>query len=280
MPNLSDAKKKLLRHPDVGRRTTPTATYMGSGRLLIGTRWRTRMIVPADDISLAPELAQHGEYDRWLAAYLRRRLPDAGTFVDVGAHFGTFSILGASIVGKDGTVVAYEPNPSALDFLRRNIYLNYASQVIVAPVAAWSERTNLELIVPKGYTGSTHVNLARDEVWGIEETTLENVAGEPLSDRCHGLTIDVLKIDVEGAELHVLRGAQSLIDDGRVRNIVVEAVPQLLGGDWTHLREWMERMIQNGSRLRLPQGKRGRTSAAEPGQLAERGWSQVVLELS
>lgn len=76
---------------------------------------------------------------------LRPALSDGAVFLDVGAHIGYFSLKSAAVVGRNGRVVAFEPNPETLQALRANIAASHAANVIVEPIACTDQEQTLTL---------------------------------------------------------------------------------------------------------------------------------------
>jgi FkbM family methyltransferase len=127
------------------------------------------------------------------------RVPEGGVFADVGAHVGHYALRAAAKASK---VVAVEANPDTAGRLEHNLGLNGITNVTVHPVAAWDERARMNLLSPHACPrdGSTQVLAASDGDEGF-------VDGLPLDDILSGLDrLDLVKLDVEGADLHALRG--------------------------------------------------------------------------
>jgi len=148
-----------------------------------------------------------------LAPVLDEMLPEDGVFVDVGAHVGRWSLR---LARKASRVVAVEANPSTAAVLRAHLNLNQVANVGVMQLAAWDEETRMNLRDPKGVlnSGSTQVVEAEDEdhgdTWAAPLDTV--LAGES--------RIDLVKIDVEGADLHVLAGMAGLIEKHRPKLLI------------------------------------------------------------
>ncbi len=126
--------------------------------------------------------------------------PDGGVFVDVGANMGLWSVpLGM----RASKVVAVEANPATIPVLRENIGLNGLADVIeVLEVAAWDSSGELSLLNP---------DVTSCPIAGVMRTVppREGLALVPcrrLDDVLDVDRIDLVKIDTEGADLHVLRG--------------------------------------------------------------------------
>ena len=125
------------------------------------------------------------------------------TFVDVGANVGGYSFWAASRVGPEGTVVAIEATPSLADQLRFNIEQNdLGVRIRLAPVAVSDETGECEIVLNERNPGENRLASVEGES-GVRVTvpmkTLANVLAEA------GLaSVDVMKVDVEGAERRVL----------------------------------------------------------------------------
>ena len=149
-------------------------------------------------------------------AFLDRILQPGMTFLDVGANDGIYAVFAASRVGPDGTVWAFEPSSREVARLRFNLDLNHLS-VRVFPIALADVSGQANLTVG-GYEHEAHNTLGAFAYQGIEAKGTETVVlrrldavlqDDPLA------RIDVMKLDVEGAELRVLRGAISTIEHYR-----------------------------------------------------------------
>ena len=137
-------------------------------------------------------------------------------FVDIGANIGWFSLHMGRVLGPGGgCVYAIEPVPQSRSELASNVTLNELTDVIsIWPCALGAEPGEMELIVPRAYPSAAsarqlHPDLPSDVV-RCPVTTLDHFARE------HGVAkVDVIKCDVEGAELMVLDGAMDVITRDR-----------------------------------------------------------------
>jgi FkbM family methyltransferase len=139
-----------------------------------------------------------------------------GTFMDVGAHIGYYSLKAANMVGPNGHVISIEPNPQTLPKLRGNIEASNARMVSVWPVACADTESTLELYAaPESNTGESSLSKenasqegAATTAYSVRARPLDAIVKEAKLDR-----VDVIKIDVEGAEFEVLKGAAKTLDD-------------------------------------------------------------------
>jgi FkbM family methyltransferase len=143
-------------------------------------------------------------------AVLRETLKPGDVFVDIGANFGMHAIYAAKLVGNAGSVTGFEPAPDNLRLLRRNIELSgVRERVTVVPQAVSnSPERFLTFYMPDeevAVTASLKPVQARMTPVRVENVRFDEYWGA--SRRA----IALMKIDVEGAELDVLRGARETL---------------------------------------------------------------------
>jgi FkbM family methyltransferase len=146
------------------------------------------------------------------------------TVVDVGAHAGHYTLIGSKRVGQNGKVIAIEADPSNFEILNRNIKLNGLTNIIALNYAAYSKQTKLKLYLPvKGSGFSIYntimVNRAKPEEKFIEvnANTLDYLLQQ------NGIRdANWIKIDVEGAEFEVLKGATDVLSKSKDITLLIE----------------------------------------------------------
>ncbi len=119
---------------------------------------------------------------------------------DIGAHFGYYTLLGSKIAGRSGRVIAFEPSPSNLARLYRHIELNRCTNVKVLELAVSDHEGTAHF---ETRTGSGVGHLAADGPLEVKLTSLDALKDLPAPN--------VMKIDVEGAEVQVLRGMRAIL---------------------------------------------------------------------
>jgi FkbM family methyltransferase len=168
---------------------------------------------PEDMVSRV--ILESGEWEPGSWKMMAEHLAPGATLVDVGAQIGYYSLKAAALVGSGGHVIAVEPNPDTIARLRANVAASGAGVVAVAPVACSDAEATLDLFAaPESNTGETSLSKANASQTGAVAHTYK-VRARPLDDivREAGLArVDVIKIDVEGAEYLVLKGAQQTLD--------------------------------------------------------------------
>jgi len=165
------------------------------------------LLCDAADAAVTPGL-RSGEYEPHLTAVFERYCRPGMTVVDVGANLGYYSLLAARLVGPSGRVVALEPNSENCRLLLSSLRRSGLGNVQVLPVAA---------DVEKGWAYySTHVGSNGGLIDDGDLLTRPGVVVPTfrLDDLVAG-PVGLVKMDVEGAEGRVVRGATRLIEHER-----------------------------------------------------------------
>jgi len=167
-------------------------------------------------------------------AFVRGVLKPGMNFVDVGANWGLFTLVAGQLVGSAGRVIALEPDPRILPKLKANIRRNGLNQAQVMAVAAAERDSNLLLAahdhagenwgvsrlienIPAGQTTFTVQSRRLDSLLNEAEAEAQAEAGLG--------AVDLVKIDVEGAEDRVLAGMEPGLSSHRYRRILMELHP-------------------------------------------------------
>lgn len=149
-----------------------------------------------------------GEFDPAVFGPIASRLRPGGTFVDVGANVGYYSMCALDLVGKAGQIHAFEIDPRPLRCLTRSVATFRYANLTVHPVAVGASVGSGKLIKQRD-CGHSHVSDAGEGV-PIPMTSLDAWRDE------FGVTaIQAMKIDVEGGEYAVLKGAETLLREER-----------------------------------------------------------------
>ncbi|MCH7703118.1 MAG: FkbM family methyltransferase [Planctomycetes bacterium] len=173
----------------------------------------------------------HGAWEPDATAVVDRHVNRGMTVVDVGAHTGYYSLLFAKRIGRTGRVIAFEPEAVGLDYLRRNIALNQHENVTIVPLALsdWSGTAAIEgktyLCVPSVFADAREHASDRSDAAGLAlrragridvtsaaDNPIRTAAFDELVPELGIRRLDFVKIDVEGAEWHVLKGMRASLE--------------------------------------------------------------------
>lgn len=210
----------------------PFAVPVSDDELLVQTLFGVKFITPMRDRLMTPQLVVYRQWEAQISRLLLRLSPAGSVFVDVGANFGYFTCLVADSMGRTpgSRVIAVEPNPHMLRLLAVNVQINWSMAPVRVVAAALSDSPGRgTLVIPAnlaanatlaaaGRNGdrSSEVGATASAV-AVDLLTLDDV----LRDESQ---VHVLKIDVEGLESAVLRGAAETLRRPGLR-IVLEWAP-------------------------------------------------------
>ena len=155
-----------------------------------------------------------GYYETPVADFLLNLLRPGMVFVDIGSHVGQYALLAARAVGPEGAVFAFEPEPLNFNKLKRNVDLNWFTNIDARSVALadYNGETTFYLAScsPADANYGVH-SLRRKPEWNESHEICVEV--ETLDRALEGVArMDVIKLDVERAELLVPRGARKSLE--------------------------------------------------------------------
>jgi FkbM family methyltransferase len=196
---------------------------------------------------IAREVFFAGCYEAQESSFVRNILRSGMTFVDAGANWGFFTLMAAHLVGISGKVIALEPDPRIFLKLKSNVERNNLEQVQVFDVAAADRDSELILTAHDESGENWGISRLIDKVSTTQKTF--RVRSRPLDSLLDdaGLEgVDLLKIDVEGAEDMVLNGMEAGLKSFRYRRILLELHPIELAERRHTIREVAEFLIARG----------------------------------
>jgi FkbM family methyltransferase len=154
--------------------------------------------------------------------------------IDIGAHIGYYTLLSSMRVGTNGKVFAIEADPSNFEMLNHNIKLNNLTNITALNYAVYSKETKIKLYLPGKESGCTIYNTVivdrakpEEKFVEVNANTLDNLLSQQ-SGISHA-DINWIKIDVEGAEFEVLKGATNILSKSKDIGLLIE-IHSLPGG--------------------------------------------------
>ena len=203
--------------------------------IFMHTRDGHRVLLDPSEPFITFHTLEHGEWEYPLRQVLRQLLKPGDCFLDVGANIGLHALLAAALVGPSGHVLALEPHPVTAALLHRNMEINGLLDRVTIIEAAAAEQDGgtrrfeyfAEHSAMSGFTLSLpQVAAFRGSAQALEVPV---VTLDALLART-GRKPDVIKIDVEGFELIVLRGSAGILADTHDTAFVLEHNPQVTDG--------------------------------------------------
>jgi FkbM family methyltransferase len=187
-----------------------------SNRLVTAdTFWGGKMNVILPEI-VSSHIYRYGFFDEEVCYYMIQSLEDGGTFIDIGSHFGSFSLLASKLAGPQGRVIAIDPTPSTYKLMTENLqqfapFKNYQTFNI-----ALYDRTEEISFYDFGLSESAYNSIigSRNKEVKNPENYKIKIQAQTLDDLTTQLKlkqIDFIKIDAESSELAILKGGKETL---------------------------------------------------------------------
>lgn len=189
-------------------RTAPV--YIGEGEVLSRVLGRFKMLTNTADAGFAPHIIMDGYWEMWLTRWMVETVQAGWTVLDVGANYGYYSVLLAELVGPDGRLHAFEPNPAPARATEFTLEVNaFRSRSHVHRLALSDAAGTCAFFVPDNEPKNGHLVFGEPQQSGGESF---EVAIATLDSVCADLDrVDFIKIDAEGAESRIFKGMRETI---------------------------------------------------------------------
>lgn len=207
------------------------------------------------------ELAIHGIYEPLATDLVRSEIKPGDVVLDVGANIGYYTLIFARCVGTKGRVFAFEPEPGNFALLQENVAANGYRNVTLARLAVSDRAGRAQLYVDRDNAGDCRMYDSHDRRPSVDIETIR------LDDHLASLDrLDLIKMDIQGAEPAALRGMQRLLERHRQVKLLLEFWPyglQLFGAD---PKEFLDTLCEAGFalwNLNERRGEMAQTGVAE-----------------
>jgi len=190
-----------------------------------------------------------GGFERDEREFVAAVLRPGDLFVDGGAHVGAYTVLAARHVGRQGLVVAFEPEPGNRRRLRRSIEANALANVVVSDLAL-SDSDGVGTLARDGDNSGGHSLVAETILRAtgsieVRTTTLDGFLARHLPDRRASRV--VIKLDLQGLEAKALAGARETLR--RSAAVIVELTPRFLELAGDDAASMIDGLLESGFRL-------------------------------
>jgi len=156
-----------------------------------------------------------GDIESDATGCFRRLLKPGMVFVDIGTNIGYYSLMASKLVGSNGKVFSFEPWSRNRAILEENIKLNDFSNITIVPKAVSNEENDsVKIYLPKDDNcGMPSLKKVTEENYTDEFELTSTTTFQDFLNAYHPGRVDVIKIDVEGSELNVLKGMSASLAD-------------------------------------------------------------------
>lgn len=171
-----------------------------------------QLIFPSYDETIAPWIKKFGTWDEAICKYMIANLRSGASFLNIGSNVGYFAILGARIVGSNGSVYAFEPHPKIYKIAQLNYSLKILPSIKHFNIAGSDSTETLNLYV-SSKNGGDH------RVWADKEAADQSLLGPvrsmPIDNIVENIPIDLVLIDTQGFDFQVIKGLENTLKNCR-----------------------------------------------------------------
>ena len=250
----------------------------GLGELAIARgayRWLFRIVYPEGSIRVnGHKMYTNGDW--WTSGILLgvyedfemelfRGLAKKGmTVVDIGANIGYYTLVAASLVGESGRVYAIEPDPTNYALLAKNVKANGYKNVTLIQKAISDCAGNSGLLLDPAHTGKHRLGHSGEgeQCLPVDVTTLDDLLGNE--------RVDIIKMDIEGAEAKAIQGMSTIMRKNKDLKILTEFVPVLLEESGSSSEECLSKLVESGFNIyQIHEKERRLVPLAAPDSITE-----------
>jgi len=193
----------------------------------------SKMYVNTNETGVVPRLLTSGVMEKYETGLFKKMIKENMRVVDIGANIGYYTLIAARLVGKKGVVYAFEPVPSNYKLLCKNIKENNYTNIIPISKAVSNKRgksklwlDKIDLAIPSFSKDnvlffSQEKALEKNNFVEAEVTTLDRFFKNVVGNN----KIDLIKIDTQGAEGHIIDGAEEILKNNNNLKIFMEFWP-------------------------------------------------------
>ncbi len=203
----------------------------------------SKMILDLNDFGISRELVLYGVHEKNSTEEVKRTITPGMSILEVGANIGYYSLIETKLAGPTGKLYAIEPSPYNFECLKKNLELNGIKNAYLHQAAFGEKRTKQKFYVYDKSNLSSFIK--RDDLlMQSQEVEVEMIT---LDDFLNGKQVDFIRMDVEGYEKEILKGAEkALSSDNKPKYFFIEVHSELLHKKDSSAREILEFLEKYG----------------------------------
>jgi FkbM family methyltransferase len=166
-------------------------------------------------------LSINGVYEPFETDLLKKLIKPGSVVLDIGANIGYYTLLFAKLVGPEGRVYAFEPDPTNMELLKKNIAVNGYQNVIMEQKALSDHSGTIQLFLNDGNKSDHRIFDSGD---GRQAINIETISLDEYFSSLD-VNIDLIKIDIQGAEIIAFQGMRQTLAANTELQLISEFFP-------------------------------------------------------
>jgi len=224
-----------------------------------------KMYVDTDDTGVPPKLLMGDPFEKCEVNLFKKLVSRGMVVVDIGANIGYYTLIAANLVGDEGKVFAFEPDPENYALLVKNIEVNGYKNIIPVQKAVSNKTGTTNLFLCEQNKGQ-HTIFEPSSYWKsimVKSITLDDYFSEQQD------SIDAIKMDIEGAEMLALLGMDRIIKQSPSLKIFTEFRPEELRACGSSAEEFLNKVTGYGFKLHFINEQKQLVEPIDIGHLME-----------
>ncbi len=233
---------RLYKFSKVKKVILPIVNYLKPEYLVIDGH---KLYIDKWDTAVSQELILSGKWEEYETSLFKRSIKKGDVVLDIGAHIGYYTLIAADIVGDEGKVYAFEPDPKNFTLLEKNVRENGYKNVELVNKAVAEKTGSSRLYLNTENTGDHRIYSASDKRRSIKIQAIS------LDDffRDKNKRINMIKMDIQGSEVRAFKGAIKLIKQNQNIKILTEFWPYGLRLSGSSAKEYARLLLGNNFKL-------------------------------
>jgi FkbM family methyltransferase len=189
------------------------------------------------------QLSINGIYEELETNIVKKEIKPGDIILDIGANIGYYTLIFANLVGKNGKVFAFEPEPSNFELLQKNIHMNNYKNIIFEQKAVGKVEKKIDLYLSEKRTGMHRIYKSKhtsDNSVPVDMINLDNY----FMNNYKNQEINFIKIDIEGSEFGALQGLQNILKNENIK-LLTEFIPDSIREFGAYPEEFIKLLQSN-----------------------------------
>jgi len=190
-------------------------------------------------------LSIYGCHEPFDTELVKKEIKEGDVVLDLGANIGYYTLIFAKLVGPEGRVIAFEPEPDNFSLLEKNVKINGYNNVVLVKKAASDKAGKLKLYLSESNKGDHRIYNSHDgrNFIKIDAVRLDDYF------KNHKRPIDFIKIDTQGAEARIIAGARRMLQNNKNIKILTEFWPVGLQRSGANPKAYLNLLLKLGFNL-------------------------------
>lgn len=245
-----------------------------NGGIASATVLGKKMFLDLSDRTICENLYVRRVWEPQVTRHLRTFLSQGMTVLDIGANVGYYTLLFSELVGSNGRVFAFEPEPSRFNLLKANVEENRCTNVVLRREAVSNMTGEMRLNMdPRANPGDNRLfdwPDARSSVM-VKTVRLDDLFPDPLS------SVDFVKMDIQGAEAIAFQGMRNLVSTSRAITVLMEFWPEGISKSGMEPKAYLDDLVKSGFHLYVIDDEGQASNPVSPQEVLEKCRHEVYL---